>query len=114
MGRWRKRESEMKSIQKRWIIIAALFILVLVLKTAADHPFIVHSDDLPKNYYSAVQNQAKGLYSSRIPLVPIFVSIDDLERDTVFYTIHYFPFGTVGMAYSQGDGYNIEKPLTGW
>ena len=104
----------MKSIQKRWIIIAALFILVLVLKVSTDHPFIAYSDNLPKNYYSAVQNQAKGLYSSRIPLVPIFVSIDDLERGTVFYTIHYFPFGSVGMAYSQGDGYNIEKPLAGW
>lgn len=107
--------SEMRSIKKRWIIIiAALFILVLALSASADHLFIVHSNNLPQDYYSAVQSQAKGLYSSRVPLIPIFVSIDDLERDTVFYTIHYFPFGTVGMAYSQGDGYNIEKPLTGW
>ena len=105
----------MKSIRKRWIIIlAALLILALALGVSARHPFIVHSDNLPQDYYSAVQSQAKGLYSSRVPLVPIFVSIDDLECDTVFYTIHYFPFGTVGMAYSQGDGYNIEKPLTGW
>ena len=105
----------MKSIRKRWIvIIAALFVLALALSVSAGHPFIVHSDNLPQDYYLAVQNQAKGLYSSRIPLVPIFVSIDDLERDTVFYTIYYFPFGTVGMSYIQGDGYNIEKPLTGW
>ena len=104
----------MKSIRKRWIIIAALFILVLVLKISTDHPFIVRGDGVPESHYAAIQDQAKGLYSSRVPLVPIFVSIDDLERGTVFYAIHYFPFGTVGMAYSQGDGYNIEKPLTGW
>ena len=105
----------MKSIRKRWIIIlAALFILALALGVSAGHPFIVHGEDLPQDYYSAVQSQAKGLYSIRVPLVPIFVSIDDLERDTVFYTIHYFPFGTVGMSYIQGEGYNIEKPLTGW
>ena len=107
--------SEMESIRKRWIIIiAAIFILALALSASAEHPLIVHGEDLPQDYYSAVQSQAKGLYSSRIPLVPIFVSIDDLERDTVFYTIHYFPFGTVGMSYIQGDGYNIEKPLTRW
>lgn len=104
----------MRSIRKRWIIIAALFILSLVLKISTDHPFIVRGDSVPEDYYAAIQDQAKGLYSSRVPLVPIFVSIDDLERGTVVYTIYYFPFGTVGMAYSQGDGYNIEKPLTGW
>lgn len=104
----------MKFIWKRWIIIVALFILALALKVSIDHPFIAYSDNLPKDYYSAVQNQAKGLYSSRVPLIPIFVSIDALERETVFYTIHYFPFGTVGMAYAQGDGYSIEKPLTSW
>lgn len=105
----------MKKAQKRWTIaIAACFALIFALKIFSDHPFIVRGDSVPEDYYAAIQDQAKGLYSSRVPLVPIFVSIDDLERDTVFYTIHYFPFGTVGMAYSQGDGYSIEKPLTGW
>lgn len=105
----------MKKTQKRWIIaIAASFTLIVALKICSDHPFIVCGGGVPESYYASIQDQAKGLYSSRIPLVPIFVSIDTIERDTVFYTIHYFPFGTVGMAYSQGDGYNIEKPLTGW
>lgn len=95
-------------------MIIVLFVLVLVLKTFTDHPVIARSDDVPENDYLAIQDQAKGLYSSRIPLVPVFVNIDHIERDTVFYTIHYFPFGTVGMAYSKRDGYCIEKPLTGW
>ena len=105
----------MKKAPKGWAIaIAVCFALIFALKIFADHPFIVRGGGVPESYYAAVQDKARGLYSSRVPLVPIFVSIDDLERDTVFYSIHYFPFGTVGMAYSQGDGYSIEKPLTGW
>ena len=30
----------------------------------------------------------------------------------MFYTIHYFPFGRVGMSYHLWDGYNMEKTLT--
>ena len=57
--------------------------------------------------------QARGLYSRRLPLVPVLVRLDGMEGGTVFYTIHYFPFGTVGMSFSEEGLYNIEKPLTG-
>jgi len=36
-----------------------------------------------------------------------------MEQGTVYYTIRYFPFGTVGMSYSEEGLYNIEKSLTG-
>jgi len=53
------------------------------------------------------------VYSARLPLIPIHVSLDRMEQGTVYYTIRYFPFGTVGMSYSEEGLYNIEKSLTG-
>ena len=61
----------------------------------------------------AAERQARGLYSARLPLIPVHVSLDRMEQGTVYYTICYFPFGTVGMSYSEEGLYNIEKPLTG-
>ena len=41
-----------------------------------------------------------------------FAALTGYEEETVFYTIYYFPFGTVEMSYRAGEGYNMEKPLT--
>lgn len=60
----------------------------------------------------AVERQSKGVYSPKLPLILVRVSVTGYEEETVFYTIRYFPCGTVEMSYRAGDGYNIEKPLT--
>ena len=88
-------------------------VLVLVLSLSALHPVVVCRIDVPNNYLEAIESQSEGLYSSKVPLVPIFVSVDSFTEGRVYYTIHYFPLGTVGMSYAENDGYNIEKPLTG-
>ena len=43
--------------------------------------------------------------------MPVFVSVKDFSRGKVNYTVYFFPFGTVGMSYTEQDGYNIEKTL---
>jgi len=68
---------------------------------------------LPEEYLQAVESQAKGLYSSKLPLIPVAVTVEETDGSRVFYTIHYFPLGSVGMSYHPVDGYNMEKPLTG-
>ena len=60
----------------------------------------------------AVKEQAQGVYSSRLPLIPVYVRVDSYMEEKIFYTIYYFPFGTVEMSYIEGDGYNIEKSLS--
>lgn len=59
----------------------------------------------------AIRSQAKGMYSKRLPLIPVLIRIADCSAESVYYTIYYFPFGSVGMSYHCRDGYNIEKPL---
>ena len=96
------------------VAILLVGILLLALYSFTVSPYIADSELLPHDLATAVKDQAKGLYSSRFPLIPIYVSVDDFTDTSVRYTIHYFPFGTVGYSFTQGDGYNMEKPLTRW
>jgi len=101
-------------MKKKSIIVALVVVVsILTLCLSASNLGVVCTVDIPDNYLDAIESQARGVYSSKVPLVPIYVSVDSFADGRVYYTIHYFPFGTVGMSYAENDGYNIEKPLTG-
>lgn len=93
-----------------WIVI---ILLLLLLAGFCVRPILICSADLPEPYLLAVRNDARGFYSSKLPLVPLYVTVDGFSDRGLYYTIHYFPFGSVGMSYLEGDGYNTEKPLSG-
>ncbi len=95
------------------IVLAAVLLGAVVLAALASHPPVLYGNPLPQDYIEAVEAQAKGVYSRTLPLIPVCVTADKTEDDTLFYTIYYFPFGTVEMSYTPDDGYNIEKPLSG-
>lgn len=97
--------------KKVMIVLLILVLLAVSLCVLASHPVVSCKTDLPEGYLDAVKSQSAGVYSSRLPLVPVYVSVDSLADRTVFYTVYYFPLGTVGMSYGETDGYNIEKPL---
>ena len=92
------------------VIITVIFIIVLV--AFSKNPIVSCKIEIPENYMEAVKEQAEGVYSSRLPLIPIYVRIDSYAEEKLYYTIYYFPLGTVGMSYVGGDGYNIEKTLS--
>ena len=93
--------------------MVVVFTVMLLLGILAHRPVILRGPELPEAYQDAVQDQARGLYSQRLPLVPVFVNVESIQEQTVQYTVYYFPFGSVGMSYHPADGYNIEKPLVG-
>ncbi len=97
---------------KKVVIVFICAAVILVLCKLADDPVIVCEYDLPEEMMEAVESQAEGFYSKTVPLIPIYAKITQFENDTVYYTIYYFPFGTVEMSYKKYDGYNIEKSLT--
>ena len=100
-------------MKKRIVISLLILLLMLVLCINAFRPLVLFGSGLSEEARKAVQSQAAGLYSRRLPLVPLFVTIDRLESHRVYYTIWYFPVGCVGMSWEPTDGYNMEKPLTG-
>ena len=93
-------------------IIVGLLVAVIILVFLCQKPIVSYKTELSTEYKTAIESQSKGIYSSRFPLVPVFVSVEPPEQEKAFYTIDYFPFGTVGMSYSPQDGYNIEKQLS--
>ena len=100
----------MKKLFKAIIFITIAMIIVLRIFSAN---LIISCDfDIPHTTYEAIESQAEGVYTSRLPLVAVYVNITDYADEKAYYTIHYFPFGTVDMSYSESDGYNIEKFLT--
>ena len=92
------------------IIITVVFIIVLFV--FSKNPIVSCNIEIPESYMEAVKEQAEGVYSSRLPLIPVYVRIDRYEEEKLYYTIYYFPLGTVGMSYIEGEGYNIEKQLS--
>lgn len=99
---------------KKKIGIGVIFTVVLafVLFAISKNPIVSCDIEIPENYMEAVKEQAEGVYSKRLPLIPVYVRIDSYAQEKLYYAIYYFPLGTVGMSYVEGDGYNIEKPLT--
>lgn len=86
--------------------------LLIVLFAFSKNPIVSCNIEIPENYMEAIKEQAEGVYSKRLPLIPVYVRIDNYAEKKLYYTIYYFPLGSVGMSYIEGDGYNIEKPLT--
>ena len=101
-------------MKKRLIAVLMIVTVVVALALLAYHPFLDCNINVPENYIEAIKGQSKGLYSNTVPLVPVYVSVDGYDGTAVYYTIHYFPFGTVGMSYIENEGYNIEKSLAGF
>ena len=100
----------MKKLFKAIIFIAVTLIIVLRIFSAN---LIISCDfDMPNTTYEAIGSQAKGVYSNKLPLAAVYVNITDYSDEKAYYTIFYFPFGTVDMSYSESDGYNIEKQLS--
>ena len=93
------------------VIAAVLLLGLLVLCVFYDYPILL-GQEIPEHYEKAILSQAEGPYSQRLPLMPVLVRVEALSNERVYYTVFYFPFGSVGMSYHICDGYNMEKPLS--
>lgn len=100
----------MRKIVKPILIIAVA--LVIVLRIFSANLIISCDFNMPQMTYEAIESQAEGTYSDKLPLVAVYVNVTEYSQGKAYYTIHYFPFGSVDMSYSETDGYNIEKQLT--
>jgi len=102
------------------MIIALCCAFVLIIGIACvgmalvlERPLVICRFDLPDGYIDDIVAQARGMYSERIPIIALCVTVDDYTDGAAYYTIHYFPFGTVGMTYIGDGGFDCTKYLTG-
>lgn len=104
----------------------ALALLCSLLAGLTVHPPVVcpkeFRDGFTPELHTAVRSVSRGLYSVDLPLVPAFAAVTDIkEFETgevteyeISFAIQYLCFGRVEMSYTTHDGYNIEKPLSGF
>ena len=108
-----------KRTAKRWLRVLAVFLLLCaILAALAVNPPVVCTEDMKTEMtdelHDKVQGGADGLYSWRIPLVPVCSKITGFESCTidgrmeyiVKFSVYYFCFGIQSMEYSTRDGYN--------
>lgn len=100
-------------MKKMIIILISIVILIFFIRIFTCGPIISCRIELPAGYIKVIESQSKGQYSDTLPLIPVYVSVDCFCDGRVYYTVHYFPLGSVGYSFMDSDGFNIEKPLTG-
>ena len=88
----------MKKHKKAMIALLIVALFGMILACISSHPFVSRRCEVPEEY---------------VPLLPIYISIEQFSAGRAYYTVHYFPFGTLGMSYSLTDGFCQENPLTG-
>ena len=104
---------------KRWPRTLVVFLLLCAIFAAlAVNPPVVCTEDMKTEMtdelHDKVQGGADGLYSWRIPLVPVCAKITGLESCIIEgkmehmaqFSVYYFCFGIRSMEYSTRDGYN--------
>ena len=91
-----------------------LVLVVVILARLCQRPVLTYAPDceakLSTQQENVVMAVSDGFYSGILPLVPLWVSVTELEGEYIRWNIQYFPFGDVGMEYGS-DGYSIVKPL---
>lgn len=103
----------MKKHKKAMIALLIVALFGMILACISSHPFVSRRCEVPEEYVAEIRAQSVGVYSKKVPLLPIYISIEQFSAGRAYYTVHYFPFVTLGMSYSLTDGFCQENPLTG-
>ena len=103
----------MRKHKKAMITLLIVALFGMTLACISSHPFVSRRCEEPEEYVAEIRAQSVGVYSKKVPLLPIYIFIEQFSAGRAYYTVHYFPFGTLGMSYSLTDGFCQENPLTG-
>ena len=98
----------MKKHKKAMIALLIVALFGMILACISSHPFVSRRCEVPEEYVAEIRAQSVEVYSKKVPLLPIYISIEQFSAGRA-----YFPFGTLGMSYSLTDGFCQENPLTG-
>ena len=113
---------KVKTSKRTAIICLAVILVVLcaVLAYVCENPVVTcpdeYADVVTEEQMRDVQSIASGIYSKRIPLIPIRVNIEKVQWVEMFneyeikFRIDYLFFGNVKIIVG-GDGISVVKPL---
>ena len=101
------------------VAFAICFALILgVLGRLAYKPVVMYADGceatMSEDQKRAVTSVSRGFYGHSAPVFAVAVSVKEVREDYVAWDIFYFPFGDIGMEYTEHPlcgGYNITRYL---
>ena len=107
-----------KSMGKGWSYFAGVVVVLLLLASVSQKPVLWYTQDcqqmVSEQQEDAIRSVNTGVYSLRVPFIPVLLMVDECRDDYAFWTAYYFPFGTQEMELSGGDGFNCVKQLFPW
>ena len=93
--------------------IGVVLVLCALLSVTRD-PLVIYdkacTENMTQQQEEAVLSVSRGVYSTKLPLIPLAVQVKEVSDVYVAWTQYYFPWGNRGMEYSS-DGFNCIKPL---
>ena len=72
--------------KKMGIGVIITVVLLIVLFAFSKNPIVSCNIEIPENYMEAIKEQAEGVYSKRLPLIPVYVRIDNYAEKKLYYT----------------------------
>ena len=105
-----------KRLKRRFKLICILLVFLLTAALAANPPLVgtdgleVPVKEMSDSLREDCRAYSRGLYTARLPLIPLYIEVLECDGTDALTRTHYFPFGTVEMEVGQ-HGPNITKPL---
>ena len=97
---------------KRFIILFFVILLLIIVILKAFFPIAICKIDIPNDVSKKIEDHSQEVYSPTLPLLPVCVVIDSYENNKYYYSVYYFPFGSVRMSLAE-DGFYMEERLSG-
>nr|MBQ4457588.1 hypothetical protein [Clostridia bacterium] len=94
---------------KIFLLIIIICILGFILLRSF-FPVVDCKIEVPDDIYEVIVTHSSHVFSERLPLIPVRVTINDYYEGNYYFTISYFPFGKIDEAYGD-DGFGPESKL---
>ena len=90
----------MKKRKKAMIALLIVALFGMILACISSHPFVSRRCEVPEVYVAEICAQSMGVYSKKVPLLPIYISIRQFSAGRAYYTVHYFRLERLAYPYS--------------
>lgn len=95
-------------------VVSVFVVLALLIFLVLQPLAFCNGIEVPEDILRSARGQAGGLYSLRLPLIPLYVYVESYsDTEGLYYYIGYFPIGSVKMSLANHT-FNMEKPLVGF
>lgn len=103
-----------KSLGKGLSYFVGVVLVLCALLSVTRDPLVFYdkgcTDNMTQQQEEAVLSVSCGVYSTKLPLIPLALRVEEVSDEYVCWTQYYFPGGSRVMEYS-ADGFNCIKPL---